>query len=100
MPNELVDENLRELTGKFINRLADDLRDLSDKKCYDIVNAQFNRDHVVQMPHVVVDDQDGCIIPYRKNRDICSLCSKRDLFWTMEDMKSKRHLQLLKELPP
>ena len=57
MPSELDDGNLLELTGKFISRLDDDTRDLSDKKCYGIVTAQFNR---VQIPHG--DDQDGCII--------------------------------------
>ena len=96
MQNELDDENLRELTGTLISRHDDDFRDVSEKKFYDIMNAQFNHDHVVQMPYV--NDPDGCIIAYRENRDICSFSSERDLFWTMEDIKSKRHLKLLKEL--
>ena len=95
MPSELDDGNLLELTGKFISRLADDFRDLSDKKCYDIVTAQFNRDHVVQIPHG--NDQDCCIIAYRGNVGVFSLSSERDLFWTKDDIKSKRHLDRLKE---
>lgn len=92
MPSELDDGNLLELTGKFISRLDDDIRDLSDKKCYGIVTAQFNR---VQIPHG--DDQDGCIIAYRGNAGVFSLSSERGLFWTKDDIKSKRHLDRLKE---